>query len=117
MADQAIFIAYTPFSGVPVVRLMPRTWKHHITEPREGHPELVGKEHLLQTTLECPTAVYSNNGDNEYVVFSNNTIVNVRGSPLAVIVSPEAQIVVTSYYERRLVNPDVNGYIQIWQPA
>jgi hypothetical protein len=94
-----LFVTETPFPRVPAATLFEDTWLEHIVR---GHVYMQGREAEVRAVVASPTAVVSGTSNPDYVVFLNQSVTTSGGTPLAVIVDPQEQIICTAYYNRSL---------------
>jgi hypothetical protein len=94
-----LFTVPTPWDRVPKVTLFEDTWRDHI---EKRHVFLAGKETVIQSIVSMPTHILPGTTNPDYVIYVNDTITTPGGTPLAVIVNPEEQIICTAYPSRSL---------------
>lgn len=84
-----------PANVRPVQRIVLHedTWERHILI---GHPELIGREQLVEEVVTHPTAIYSSNVLTADYLFVNSRVTDSAGRLLRVVV--RAGIVVSAYY-------------------
>lgn len=101
----------TPVPSLPALKLHADTWKNHILV---RHPEMAGKEELVQKIMSAPKVVgiTQQNAEN-YVLFDPQITSPSGNSVLTVFASPKDQVVVTAFYSRGFSASDVETII--WQ--
>jgi hypothetical protein len=95
-----LFTVPTPFPGVQQLTLFQDTWENHIVT---GHVYMSGRETTVHAIASSPSVVLSGGNPNPgYVVYLNQSLTTLRGSPIAVIVDPHERVIVTAYPDRSL---------------
>jgi hypothetical protein len=107
-----LFSVNTPFPAAPSVTLYEDTWTKHIVP---GHLELAGKEADIQTVVTSPSVVVAGSTNPNYVAYVSDTVTSSGGTPLAVIVDPQEQVICTAYYNRsfKVISPEQ----VLWSPS
>jgi hypothetical protein len=107
-----LFNVATPFPGSPRVTLFQDTWTEHILP---GHLEMTGKEADVQAVVTSPTLILAGSTNPNYVAYVNDMVTSSRGTPLAVIVDPQEQVICTAYYNRsfKVISPEQ----VLWSPS
>lgn len=107
-----LFSVATPFPAAPSVTLFEDTWTEHIVR---NHLEMAGKEAEVQAVVTAPTVILVGTANPSYVAYVNDMVTSSRGTPLAVIVDPQEQVICTAYYHRsfRVISPEQ----VLWSPS
>lgn len=109
MAQDPIWIAKSPLSELPEIKLHRDRWENHIVK---NHVEMIGREENVFVAVSQPTAIVVGNQIQSHYVCVNHMDTASNGSPTVVIVHRFTGDVVTALFDRRYQN--VNPEDVIW---
>ena len=104
-SKKPLFTVPTPFPGAQQVTLFQGTWENHIVT---RHVYMTDRLTTVQKIVSNPSVVLSGgNPDPDYVIYLNQILTTLSGTPIAVIVDPHDRAIVTAYPNRslRIIEP------------